>query len=227
VNIPFEISISGGYFNNNSARNFITKPTSSMLSLSYKSLRLTGTREYLNYLEKNYYAYYNKNVLFRDTPDDYFTILNYNVDSLNVTNQSSKLLADFNNNVAQNRLLVFTDNSSNIRVGDGNKDLTNIRVEQLFDTSYITIYFTTTYKTISNDQSSVKDVSGSLKLNNYFFELSFNSISEPSDNLIISANFKPNLFFSNSDLSLIDISYIGNYELGITTKGLSGGDCFL
>ena len=67
----------------------------------------------------------------------------------------------------------------------------------------------------------------SLKLNNYFFEISFNSPRfQNEDNCKITGYFKPINFFGNTTNNLIDVSYIGSYNLNISTKGLSNGDYF-
>jgi hypothetical protein len=74
--------------------------------------------------------------------------------------------------------------------------------------------------------SRVVPLNFTLKLNNYFFEISFNSSRYVSDNFKVSGLFNPINFFGSSANNLIDVSYVGSYNLKISTKGLSGGDYF-
>ena len=231
INIPFEITISGAYYDN--SINLINKLSNKILS--YSSIN-SSAAEYLRYNYKYYYAYYNKNVRFRDQTiadtgtSDWFTILKYDVATLNIDNSLSFLLDDNNNgtnNGTDNSILKFGDMSMSLNIGSLNRPINNFAIQQLFDASYITLTFSMRYKGSSSSLTYDSDVSCSLKLNNYFFELSCNA-QYPRDHLKISANFKKNLFFESSyiDNSYIDISYVGNYELGINTKGLSNGDYF-
>ena len=92
-------------------------------------------------------------------------------------------------------------------------NLTN--VVQEFDSSYIILEFTL--------KDTTKSIDCVFKINNDFFELKLENDSTTSDNLTIKGYLKnPELDSTNS----IDISYIGSYDVTISTKSLASNDYF-
>jgi len=212
INIPFEVSISGNYIN--SIRN--TQLLQNNINFSYTETNPTKER-FLAHLNKNYYAYYNNIVGFRNTNNDTITIRNYSSPIIN-DNSFSKIIGNLANT------LTIDTNANEIRIGSASKSIFLNNIEQSFDSSSITLYFNSVYRRSAEDSQEYPITCG-LKLNNYSFELSCNSIYV-SDNFKVTGRFKPINFFGDSAAGLIDISYIGSYNLQISTKGLSGGDYF-
>ena len=219
INIPFEVSISGEYYENDSNRTI--KQITNDSSFSYTQPRdgVTLNTPYLTSLGKNYYAYYRNFVLFRNTGSDSISIRNYEP-SLIYENSGSRLRTDNIISISNNIISI-----GNINIGNS-KPIRLTLIDQKFDLSNISLIFATTY--IRPDPIIERDVSlnFTLKLNNYFFEISFNSSKYSADNLKVSGSFKRINFFGASANNLIDVSYVGSYNLKISTKGLSGGDYF-
>ena len=220
INIPFEVSISGYY--TDTSRNSQTLTNNDQFSYTQPQ-RQTGNLLYLTYLEKNYYAYYRKLVLFRSTNTDFIKIQDY-VNPLTIINRDSVIL--INTGLNSSTITIY-DNSNTITIGnvETSQPITLSSIEQNFDISTISLNFNSKYIKPLPDQRQY-DLSCSLKLNNYFFEISFNSPSDPSDNCKITGYFNPIKFFGTTTNKLIDVSYIGSYNLNISTKGLSNGDYF-
>ena len=216
INIPFEVSISGNYINYiNNSRNEQTLINNDQFS--YTQNYGSDSIPYLaDNSGKNYYAYYRNFVLFRQSGTDVINIRNY-VDPLIYDNSSSIIIQPLNSRT-------INIDTSNITIGsltNPTNPVTLNSIEQNFDISTISLNFNSTYI-----KSGIPyDLSCSLKLNNYFFEISFNSATK-EDSFKITGYFKPINFFGNTDNSLIDVSYIGSYNLNISTKGLSNGDYF-
>jgi hypothetical protein len=225
INIPFEVTISGYYFNNNDTRT--TQSVINNTSFSYTQQGGANTNtEYLRDLEKNYYAYYRSVLLFRNNGNDFIRIINNNQRPLIYDNSRSPILKDARN---KNDIININETTNEITIGSSTNSIKLDSIEQNLDISTISLNFNLTYKrpNINEDFS----LNCSLKVNNYFFEISFNSPIWSEDNCKVSGRFNPKNFFrtyaSNLiDISLIDISYIGSYNLTISTKGLSGGDYF-
>ena len=219
INIPFEISISGNYINNNYNRSPGTLTNN--VNFSYRQPDDANSIPYLAILNKNYYAYYRNLVFFRDGVNDYITINNFSQTSLIIDKSESKILSNNPNtiHIAPN---VIAPNV--ITLGSGSNSIKLSSIEQKFDISTITLNFNSTYT--RPDDTIYYDLSCSLKLNNYFFEISFNSPIWSEDNCKVTGYFNPINFFGNTKNSLIDVSYVGSYNLNISTKGLSVGDYF-
>ena len=220
INIPFEVSISGYYINNN---NRTIQPLINDTSYSYtQNYGVTSIPYLADNSGKNYYAYYRNFVLFRNTGTDFITIKNFSQTSLIIDNSGSKILSNNTNtiHIAPN---VIAPNE--ITIGGTNNSIKLNSIEQRFDISTISLNFNSTYTRPQDSKSYTLNCS--LKLNNYFFEISFNSPRfQNEDNCKITGYFKPINFFGNTTNNLIDVSYIGSYNLNISTKGLSNGDYF-
>ena len=217
INIPFEVSISGDYTNNNVSRS--RQPLLNDISFSYTDLINLPFLTDLNN-NKNYYAYYNNFVGFRNSETDSIKIKNYVPNSLLWENSGSIIIGN-----SAGTLNINTINNE-ISIGSSEKPIILNSIEQIFDLSSITLYFDTVY--LRPSDSNEYKLNCSLKLNNYFFELSCNS-SNPilrADSFNVRGTFNPINFFGNSANKLIDISYIGSYNLKISTKGLLSGDYF-
>jgi hypothetical protein len=97
-------------------------------------------------------------------------------------------------------------------------------VNNSFDSSFIVYKFTYTTITSSPNLSKTITISLGLSPTKFFYSASDNS----SNSFTVSGNFiKPIIFKqASTDISLIDLSYIGNYDLIIDTKSLSIGDYY-
>uniref|UniRef100_A0A6C0D439 Uncharacterized protein n=1 Tax=viral metagenome TaxID=1070528 RepID=A0A6C0D439_9ZZZZ len=220
INIPFEVTISGYYFNNNDARTII--PLTNNTSFSYTQQQGSATNtEYLRISQKNYYAYYRSVLLFRNSGNDTIRILNNNQTPLIYDNSRSPIFNDQRNKLDK---ININETTNEITIGSSTNSIKLDSIEQNLDISTISLNFNLKYQrpNINEDFS----LNCSLKVNNYFFEISFNSPIWPEDNCKVSGRFNPKNFFTTDASNLIDISYIGSYNLTISTKGLSGGDYF-
>jgi hypothetical protein len=215
INIPFEVSISGNYINNNRTSQTLVNDA----SFTYTQPEEINNKPYLAIFEKNYYAYYRNLVGFRNLGTDYITIKNFVSNSLIYENSGSKIIL---NNANPNTINIQTNE---ITIGSSTNSIDLSSIEQKFDLSNIILNFNSSYtRDITQTQYTLNC---SLKINNYFFELSFNSLSWPvEDNFKVTGRFNPINFFGNTNNKLIDVSYVGSYNLNISTKGLSGGDYF-
>ena len=216
INIPFELSISGEYFD--ATRNKC--PFIHDTSYSYTQPRdgLILNTPYLTSLGKNFYAYYRNFVLYRNTDTDIISIRNYIPSSLDFSGNLGSIIRSNN---------PFGISSNVISIGSSAQPITLSLIDQKFDLSNITLKFSSVYtKPELPVNSRVVPLNFTLKLNNYFFEISFNSPRYSSDNFKVSGLFNPINFFGSSANNLIDVSYVGSYNLKISTKGLSGGDYF-
>jgi hypothetical protein len=215
INIPFELSISGEYFD--AARN--KRTIIHDVSYSYTQPRDGNTLNtpFLTLLGKNYYAYYRNFVLYRNTDTDIISIRNYIPSSLVYENSGVLIRTTYPFGIANNI----------ISIGSSAQPITLSLIDQKFDLSNITLRFASVYSRPDLPIGSrVVPLNFTLKLNNYFFEISFNSSRYVSDNFKVSGLFNPINFFGSSANNLIDVSYVGSYNLKISTKGLSGGDYF-
>ncbi len=231
INIPFEVTISGNYYDN-SKNKLATRPlTYPNEQFSYTdNNNLTGNQPILltspNTPNKKLYSYYTNFVGFRNTTNDYFKLRNYDISSRYISKLDSAILSTTNLNT-----LDICNNDNTIIIKDGNA-ISNIiitSIEQNLDSSSTTFFFNSKYNTTSTVSLNniQRDLSCSLKLNNYFFDLCFNSISRPIDNLRITGRFNDISFVGKSNNnSLIDLSFVGSYDIIITTKSLSSGDYF-
>ena len=236
INIPFEVSISGYYINNNNSRS-IVGPLINDTSFSYTQNYGVASIPYLaDNSGKNYYAYYRNFVLFRNSGTDFITIKNFDNTQLiyETTISGSNILRPINSTTILGSNILRPINSTTINIntntniitiGDENNSIKLKSIEQKFDISTISLNFNSTYK--RPHDNTLYTLNCSLKLNNYFFEISFNSPRfQNEDNCKITGYFKPINFFGNTTNNLIDVSYIGSYNLNISTKGLSNGDYF-
>lgn len=224
INIPFEVAITGDYYDN-SKNKLVTCALNYPYELfSYTDSTQSTTQPILTVSNKKLYSYYTNFVGFRNTGSDLFTLRNYDISSRIISNPNSAILNTINLNT-----LDICNNNNTIKIKDGNP-ISNINItsiEQNIDSSSTTLFFNSKYNTIASGNSISRDLSCSLKLNNYFFDLCFNSISISSDNLRITGRFNDISFVGKSNNnSLIDLSFVGSYNIKITTKSLSSGDYF-
>ena len=224
INIPFEISISGEYYDN--SKNKLSKNqliNSNPYPYSYIDTTLTtASNPKLTFGSYYYYAYYNNFVRFRATGTDVILIQNYVASSINIDNSLSVILTLSNNK----NLVDICNNANTIIIKAFSTSASGILIKNIdnpFDSSYIILYYDTIYQNRSN---ITIDLSGSLKLNNNSFELNLRSRSPATDSVKIDGRFNNINFFGKNDRTLIDTSFVGYYNLQITTKSLSPGDNF-
>jgi hypothetical protein len=216
INIPFEVTISGSYFSNNDTRT--TQRVINDTSFSYTQPPRDGivsNSEYLSISGKNYYAYYRDFVLFRNTNNDFINITNFNNSSLIYDNSNSPIFT-------RNKIIIGTNR---IRIGSGTNSIELKSITQSIDISTISLNLDSTYNTGREDDITDYSFNCNLKLNNYFFEIRCISLDISQDDCKVTGFFNPINFFKSS-ASLIDLSYVGSYNLTISTKSLSPGDYF-
>ena len=217
INIPFEVTISGSYFD--MARTIQTVINDNSFSYTQPGGSVTNT-EYLTIAQKNYYAYYRDFVLFRNTNSDFINIKNFNNTPLIYDNSRSPILYNATQLTTKANISIETNT---ITIGNAINSITLKSIEQSIDISTISLNINLTYR----KDSGVTDYSFNcnLKLNNYFFEITCISPDFSGDNCKVTGFFNPINFFKSSN-AVFDLSYVGSYNLTISTKGLVSGDYF-
>ena len=223
--IPFEITLSGSYISNTNTR------SRSIISNDYKyDITLNNIQ---NNIQNNYYSTYDTNINFVSDLN-IINLTNIDFSSITINNINTSLLNTINTINTSFKLISYYNNSVPINITDSSKNFINKIIFQKpiftgfvinnnFDASFIiynfNLYTSGTYKI---------DVSLGLNPTKFFFnayDTSLNTIS-------ISGDFvKPKFFIeplsaSTVSTNYIDLSYIGNYDLAITTKSLSTSDYY-
>jgi hypothetical protein len=225
--IPFDITISGSYLQNN----WTNQP---ILQSYVFNNTLTPT-------QLLYYSTFANNVII--SPDNnILSIVNIDLSSISVYNISNSLVEIIGaTNIENNYIRYYNQSSPSSPLQDISLNISNINlinsiqfrkasrpfeffssngyVNNSFDSSFIVYKFT--YTTIDR----IIDISLGLSPTKFFFIASDNSLNS----FTVSGNFiKPQIFKPNTgtNSNLIDLTKIGNYDLIINTKSLSGGDYY-
>jgi len=226
--IPFEITISGSYFDNNrigtyssinNRYNFDNELTPNQL-LYYSTFTTNinldnNTRLSINNIDLSSISVYN----ISNSLVEHISSTNVNTNYIRYYNQSPQGTRELSFNIVNinsinkieflklNRTYEFFDFSG--------------YVNNSFDSSFIVYKFT--YTTISSPSKTI-DISLGLSSTKFFYSASDNS----SNSFTVTGNFiKPQIFKqAGTDSNLIDLSYIGNYDLIIDTKSLSTQDYY-
>ena len=231
--IPFDITISGSYFQTATIQN--------QLSKRYVFEDNTFNSNLARNEVFSYYSTFTTNV---DLAGDnkLLTLKNIDLSSISVYNISNSLVDYISStNINTNYIKYF--NLSDIEISFNSSVISLINkikfqltsapqfftstgyVTNSFDSSFIVYKFT--YTTTPASTSKIIDISLGLSPTKFFFIASENSLNS----FTVSGNFiKPQFFkpypYSITDNSLIDLTKIGNYDLIINTKSLSGGDYY-
>ena len=223
VFIPFEINISGNYYNN-------------IRSLT----QLENNYNITNELSANYYPTYENNVEL-STDNVVLTLRSIDPSSITIDNSNSPLGIDINNSLSviygtsaigyffSNIPLSFSDLSYNNKINkitfkNNEPDQLRYNITNSFDASFIIYSFPIIYGITNSVQKRI-DVSLGLSPTKFFFIVSNTTLGS----FTISGNFIKPKFFNNTstiDTELIDLSYIGNYDLKILTKSLNINDYY-
>ena len=225
--IPFEITISGSYFQNNT--------TMALINNSYIFNTLLTDNE------NKYYSTFFNNITL-ESELTLITLTNIELMSISVYNITNELVDQIrrNNTISNTRFIKYYDSSLlDICLNSSNLNLINriqFKVNRSFDFYSISserinsldssfIVYKVSYP-ITNPSKDI-DISLGLSPTKFFFTASDNF----SNSFTISGNFiKPQFFksypYNITDNSLIDLTKIGNYDLIINTKSLSGGDYY-
>ena len=225
--IPFDITIGGSYYlQNNSYALPIDK------SYSFNNTLTQGQLRYYSTFTNNIDLAASNNILTINNIDlssiSVYNISNSLVDIIRSTNLETNYIRYYNN--LQDISLVISNinliNSIQFRKSNITFEFLNSSayVNNSFDSSFIVYKFTYTTSTSSLASSRIIDISLGLSPTKFFFSASDSSLNS----FTVSGNFiKPKIFTqASTDSSLIDLSYIGNYDLAINTKSLSGGDYY-
>lgn len=221
--IPFDITISGSYFQT---------PTKQQTTLFKDYVFDTSLTQNL------YYSTFTTNV---DLDIDKATLSLNNIDlsSISVYNINNSLVQDISNSNSPDTFIKYFAgitqvnlNSSTISLINNIVFKQNSRLQFYTSSSYVTNSFDSSFIVYKFNYRSVSqiiniDISLGLSPTKFFFIASDNSLNS----FTVSGNFiKPQFFKSYpyyiTDNSLIDLTKIGNYDLIINTKSLSGGDYY-
>jgi hypothetical protein len=227
--IPFEITISGSYFQNNTTEKLI-------INYFFNNLLSNAANQY-------YSTFFNNITINTDRNE--INLKNIELMSISVYNITNVLVDEIGrnntiNNIDNTQFFIKYSgssgsdiclNSSNLNLINGirfkvnnefdfNSDST--KINNSLDSSFIVYKFT---YLISNPNKSI-DISLGLSPTKFFFTASDNL----SNSFTVSGNFvKPKIFKQTStdaDSSFIDLQNIGNYNLIINTKSLATTDYY-
>ena len=213
VFIPFEINISGNYYGLN--RTLIPLTNSYIFNTD-----LTRAGKYYSTFDQNVELNTNRSILTLNSIDASSITIDNSNSVLGRRQSISSAIKYFSNTIPMN----FSDLSYNNTINQitlQRSDVTNVlnfNINNSFDASFIIYIFT-----VNVDENI--DVSLGLSPTKFFLTVRDASL----DTFTISGNFIKPQFFNNTstiDASLIDLSYIGNYDLTIRTKSLSGDDFY-
>ena len=200
--IPFDITISGSYFNNiNSTR-----------TLSNDYILTTRLAQLATPTNQNNYSTFSRN--FEIPGNNKLKLINIDPLSVVKSNVNSPLI---------DSSYIYNETSSSI-VFDR-----NISAPFIFTitNSLNNLYSVYSFNLRTSAQTSNIDVSLGLSPTKFFF----NARDNLGNSVTVSGNFiKPKFFKEPTDTinySLIDLSYIGNYDLKISTKSLNYNDNYL
>jgi hypothetical protein len=200
VTIPFELVISGSYFN------------SDRVSTSYNNSYTFKTFGPLNAI--NYYSIYNTNILTTDSK--IITLKNIDTTSVRIDNSLNPLFLY----AIRETIITYISSISSINsIAFEKKDNTpfSFNITSKFDEP-LTIY----NFNLAPAPNKI-DVSLGLSPTKFFFT----AIDTNLQTFTISGNFIKPLFFNDTGTSgYIDLSYIGNYNLTINTKSLGLTDSY-
>jgi hypothetical protein len=225
--IPFEIIINGSYLQNSNRTN------NSIFKHYEFNTGLTSNSQSQNL----YYSTFNENVNINIQLSQ-LTIQNIDLSSISVYNINNSLVGQIISTNNPSYYIRYFPSSSDVDISLNSSNVnlinriefkltnrfeffnSNSYVNNSFDSSFIVYKFT---YPISNPPKTI-DISLGLSPTKFFFTASDNS----SNSFTVSGNFvKPKLFKqSHTDINLIDLETIGNYDLIINTKSLSGGDYY-
>lgn len=228
--IPFEIIISGSYFQNNT--------TTAVINNSYIFNTLLTDAAY------QYYSTFFNNITI-DDDRNLITLRNIELMSISVYNITNELVDQISRNNTINSIdntqyyIKYSDSSDlDICFNSSNLNLINIirfkvslafdfysnssKINNSLDSSFIVYKFT---YPITNPSKNI-DISLGLSPTKFFFTASDNF----SNSFTVSGNFvKPKIFKqTNTDASnkFINLENVGNYDLTINTKSLANTDYY-
>lgn len=223
--IPFDITISGSYYlQNNSTALPIVK------SYSFNNTLTRSQLLYYSTFTNNIDLVADNNILTINNIDlssiSVYNISNSLVDIIRSTNDDTNYIRYYNNN--QDISLVISNINLINRIQFRKSNITfeflnsSANVNNSFDSSFIVYKFT--YITSNPVSSKIITISLGLSPTKFYFSASDSSLNS----FTVSGNFiKPKIFKqASADINLIDLSYIGNYDLIINTKSLSIGDYY-
>ena len=230
VFIPFEITISGSYLQNNRTYSSINKrynfdseltPNQLLFYSTFTKnidLDILNTTLSLNNIDLSSISVYN----ISNSLVEYISSTNVDSNYIRYYNQSPEVTREISFNIVNiNSInkIEFLKASRTYEFFDFSGYVNNS-----FDSSFIVYKFTYTTNTSSPSLSKTITISLGLSPTKFFFSASDNS----SNSFTVSGNFiKPQIFKqASTDSNLIDLSYIGNYDLIIDTKSLNTGDYY-
>lgn len=225
--IPFEITLSGNYISTTDTRirNTISKVYNYDNTLN----------NIQNSIQNRYYSTFYTNITFV-SDQNVINLTNIDFSSITINNSNTSLLTNIDNINSSFKLISYYNNNDiSINITDSSKNfinkirfqkpgiITGFAINNSFDASFIiynfNLYTSGIYKI---------DVSLGLNPTKFFFNVYDTSLNAIS----ISGNFvKPKFFIeslsgSTAPTDYIDLSYIGNYDLAITTKSLTTSDYY-
>ena len=224
--IPFDITISGSYFQTP------TKQQATLFKDYVFDTLLTQNLYYSTFTTNVDLAANNATLSLNNIDLSSISVYNINnslVEYISSTNTSNDYIRYFNLSgieISFNSSVISLINKIVFNQNDRPQFFTSSSyVTNDFDSSFIVYKFT--YTTTPASTSKIIDISLGLSPTKFFFIASENSLNS----FTVSGNFiKPQFFkpypYNITDNSLIDLTKIGNYDLIINTKSLSGGDYY-
>ena len=216
INLPFEITLTGNYFNiEKSNITLSSTPTDTdIVNYTINSIIDLSNTENKNYYVSKFLEYVTTSLSITeiqdisfDNPNSNLSYINTEINFIKYNDQNDQLA----NSDLINKITLFNNG------GSSGYDIKFSTIEQTIDSSLTTLTFNQTYV------SENIDISTTLVINNEIFDISFVS-TDPNYNLRITGTFKPINIFDKRDNNFIDLSFIGDYILTITTKGLDPSD---
>jgi hypothetical protein len=226
IYLPYNVSISGDFFREDAKYN---DNPQKIINLNENIINFGNVSSILNINNLNHYVSNNlkisrlteqndssKIVLSNQEQSIPISINNIDTDFINIKQNNS-----FFNNILNNKVFFIDNENNQIRFEKSNIEINDIS-KNIIDNKY-TIYCLQVFESY-NINVSIEFIHET-QLNPELFKIIMQDNDNSLNNIEISGKFLRNYFFSkNNDLSYIDISYIGNYNINIDVIGLNSSD---
>lgn len=226
IYLPFNLSILGNFFGKDAKYN---DNPQKIVNLNENIINFGTISSILNINNLNHYVSNNlkisrltqqndssKIVLSNQEQSIPIAINNIDTDFINIIQNNS-----FFNNILNNNIFFIDTENNQIRIEKSNIEINDIS-KNIIDNKY-TIYCIQIFETYNNN--IFIEFTNETQDNPELFKIIFQDNDNSLNYAEISGNFLRKKFFSkNNDLSYIDISYIGNYDINIDILGLNTSD---
>lgn len=231
INLPFEINVTGEYFDSPSIYGQLIRNSYSNEIIKYENINLTDNplefEDGHTDFSRNYYLSKNFNFNFISNSAkniDEQGIRLFNINTLRINGNFNNPILDIAN------LIHINDADINNSYRDFVIDPLQTKIKSLFldgdentvsinkiDNSFSIIDISQTYQ----DGGTIYNLHTRAQITNSEYVISISDINNSANNFSIDGSFDEIDFFN---LNYIDTRYIGNYELKLDIKGLSNHD---